>query len=216
MPFADYTTWDDCIAANQDAADPEAYCGKIKAQAEGKSLNTVLLNREEVAKRCPECAKQMVEKHITHLKVKSEPAARDKDWQRFLRESVPQFQIAKLDEAQNLVFGWASVAIKSGDVLLTDLQNDQIEPPELEKAAYSFVEHSRAVNEMHRGLPVGQLVESFVVTPEKLELMGLMRKSAPQVGYWVGFRVQPDVFQKVKAGKLRMFSIEGTATRVAA
>ena len=201
MPFADYTTWDDCIAANQDAADPEAYCGKIKAQAEGKSLNTVLLNREEVAKLCPECAKQMVEKHITHLRVQSQADA---------------FRIAKLDEAQNLVFGWASVAIKSGDVLLTDLQNDQIEPPELEKAAYSFVEHSRAVNEMHRGLPVGQLVESFVVTPEKLELMGLMRKSAPQVGYWVGFRVQPDVFQKVKAGKLRMFSIEGTATRVAA
>ena len=201
MPFADFADFADCVAQNQDAADPEAYCGKMKAQAEGKSLSTVLLNREEVAKLCPECAKQMAEKHITHFRVQSQADA---------------FRIAKLDEAQNLVFGWASVAIKSGDVLLTDLQNDQIEPPELEKAAYSFVEHSRAVNEMHRGLPVGQLVESFVVTPEKLELMGLMRKSAPQVGYWVGFRVQPDVFQKVKAGKLRMFSIEGTATRVAA
>lgn len=33
-PFADYDSWEDCISKNQDAADPEAYCGKIKHQVE--------------------------------------------------------------------------------------------------------------------------------------------------------------------------------------
>lgn len=132
------------------------------------------------------------------------------------QEAEKRLQVVKLDEAERLVFGWASVAVEDGDVLLVDKQGDSIEPGELERAAYDFTEHSRVANEMHAGDPVGQLVESFVVTPEKLEAMGLLRKSAPKVGYWVGFRVSPETFAKAKAGQLPMFSIEGTAERVEA
>src|SRR3989338_651520 len=107
-----------------------------------------------------------------------------------------RFTVAKLDEAQKLVFGWASVAIKSDD-LLVDRQGDMIAPEVLEEAAYDFVEHSRIANEMHKGGPIGVLVESLMVTPEKLEAMGLMRKSAPKAGLWVGVRVSSQVFQKV-------------------
>lgn len=35
MPFAGYRDFDDCVAKNQDKADPEAYCGSIKHRAEG-------------------------------------------------------------------------------------------------------------------------------------------------------------------------------------
>lgn len=208
LPFADYADFADCVAENQDASDPEAYCAEIQRSVEGKSAAGMIeLTREEVRKLCPSCADQMETKGITKLKLPS---------------PVPRLRIAKLDEAQRLVFGWASVAVKDRDQLLVDKQGDQIEPAELEKAAYDFVEHSRVANEMHRGGPVGVLVESLVVTPEKLEAMGLQRvgddvsKAAPQAGLWVGFRVRPDVFAKVKAGELRMFSIEGTARKVAA
>lgn len=201
MPFAGYTDFADCVAKNQDKGDPEAYCGQIQHTAEGKSADGMALTRDEVRKICPSCADKMDAAGLTTLKL-----------------PIPKqdFEVVKLDAAQRLVFGWASVAVKSGTEPLTDLQGDQIEPAELEKAAYDFVEHSRIANEMHQGEPIGQLVESFMVTPDKLEKMGLLRTHAPKAALWVGFRLRSDVFQKVQAGQLRMFSIEGTAMRVAA
>jgi hypothetical protein len=35
-PFAGYKNFADCVRRNQDKRDPEAYCGKIKHQVEGK------------------------------------------------------------------------------------------------------------------------------------------------------------------------------------
>ncbi len=130
---------------------------------------------------------------------------------------MPEYRIAKTDEDQRLVFGFASVAQLSDGSLLEDLQGDVIEPAILEKAAYDFAEHYRAVNEMHSGEDVGAIVESFVMTPEKLRAMGFpdeVAKSMP-IAHWIGARVSPDTFAKVKAGNLRMFSIEGTAVREA-
>ena len=36
MPFGDYSSFDDCVKKNRKKRDPEAYCGKIKHQVEGK------------------------------------------------------------------------------------------------------------------------------------------------------------------------------------
>jgi hypothetical protein len=47
--------------------------------------------------------------------------------------------------------------------------------------------------------------------------MGLVSKTAPHVGWWVGFHLEdPALFAKVKAGDYTMFSIEGRAERVEA
>ena len=35
MPMGEYKDWEDCIAKNQDKADPAAYCGQVKKQIEG-------------------------------------------------------------------------------------------------------------------------------------------------------------------------------------
>jgi hypothetical protein len=35
MPFAEYESFEDCVAKNQDKADPKAYCGTIQRQTEG-------------------------------------------------------------------------------------------------------------------------------------------------------------------------------------
>lgn len=92
-----------------------------------------------------------------------------------------------------------------------DLQGDRIYLEDLEKAAYEYVEFSREGDEMHTEEVKARLVESFVVTPEKLAKMGLPEDSLP-LGWWIGMRVlDDDAFAKVKDGTYRMFSIGGIA-----
>ena len=97
----------------------------------------------------------------------------------------------------------------------TDLQGDQIEQADLEKAAYDFVLTSREGDVNHDEVVHSHLVESFVVTDEKLELMGLDEASRAAVnkGWWLGFQVSDPVMDRVESGELAMFSIGGTATR---
>lgn len=125
------------------------------------------------------------------------------------------FEISKADDEQRLVFGFAMVSTDVAGNVITDLQNDRIEPAELEKAAYDFVLHSREAGEMHEEGGKGRLVESFVATPEKLAKMGIAVEpagSAP-VAWWVGFKLDEETFKSVKEGKYQMFSIQGTAQR---
>lgn len=130
-------------------------------------------------------------------------------------DTAKRFQIAKTDDTQNLVFGWASVAVKADGEQLVDLQDDVIDGADLEKAAYDFMLHGRAADEMHDGRPIGQMVESMFWSPEKRKAMGVPEGgSAPQYGLWVGFKLAPDSYAKVKAGTYKMFSIEGGAVPV--
>ena len=87
--------------------------------------------------------------------------------------------------------------------------------PELEAAAYDFVQFYREGSEMHErgGFDIAILVESMVFTEEKLALLGIPAGTIPH-GWWVVFRViDDDVWAKVKDGTYRMFSIEGQAIR---
>ena len=110
-----------------------------------------------------------------------------------------------------MVFGWASVAMTDEQTPVVDLQDDTIDGPTLEKAAYDYVRRYRVVNDMHKGSAVGDLVEAFVVTPEKLKAMGLERKTAPAVGMWVGYKLDEEEWAAYKRGERPMFSIEGEA-----
>lgn len=122
-------------------------------------------------------------------------------------------EIKKSNVDQQLVFGWANVSMADGEMVV-DSHGDTIALAELENAAYAFNLHYRATGEMHLGDVKGELVESFMVTPEKLEKMGLEPNALP-LGWWVGFHVDdPELFAKVKSGEYRAFSIQGTAKRV--
>lgn len=116
-------------------------------------------------------------------------------------------------EDERLVFGWANVAATvDGEVV--DAHSDTIEPATLEKAAYEYVLKFRDAGQMHSGGSVGRLVESFVVTPQKLVAMGLPGDALPQ-GWFVGFKIDDaGVWAKVKNGEYPMFSIQGRAKRV--
>lgn len=125
------------------------------------------------------------------------------------------FRLAKADEDQRLVFGWANVTVTREGQPVVDLQDDLIEPEELEQAVYDYVLEFRCGGEEHDPARRQQarLVESCMFTAGKLEAMGLPEGSLP-LGWWVGFYVDGDeAWEKIKNGGYRMFSIEGTARR---
>lgn len=119
-------------------------------------------------------------------------------------------QIEKAHDYRNLVFGWASVAFTKDGTQLHDSQGHLIDVDDLEEMAYNFVLRDFTTGDMHRSEAFGELVESIVFTPEKIEKMGLQPNSLP-TAWWVGFRVPPEYHKMVREGKRTMFSIEGTA-----
>lgn len=126
------------------------------------------------------------------------------------------FNIEKANDDQMLAFGWANVAITADGEQIEDYQEDIIEPEELEKAAYEFVQFYREGGEMHERGGCATLIESIVFTEEKIKAMRIPEGSVP-IGWWIGFKVTDlEVWKKVKSGEYPMFSIEGEAERVEA
>jgi hypothetical protein len=131
-------------------------------------------------------------------------------------EVVWEGEFAKVDSDKRQVFGWASIVEVDG-VPVVDLQGDYIDIDEVEKSAYDYVIKSRKGGDMHRRdgeLPVhvSDMIESFIVTPEKREKMGLP-ESVPS-GWWVGYQINDDeAWNLVKSGKRTGFSIHGRGQR---
>lgn len=125
-----------------------------------------------------------------------------------------RFTITKSDDDKMLAFGWANVSVRINGEVIEDYQEDIVEPEELERAAYNFVEFYREGGEMHERGGAAVLIESLVFTKEKQQVIGIPEGILP-AGWWVGFKVTDrDVWEKVKDGTYSMFSIEGEAERV--
>lgn len=133
--------------------------------------------------------------------------------------------ISKVNEEKRQVFGWCSLSKVDGEPVV-DRQNDYIPIEETEAAAYTYVLESRKGGDMHKrraktGLSKGwdepvhtaDLIESFVVTPEKLAQMGI---ESDKLGWWVGFQVHDDAqWEMVKSGERTGFSVHGSGKRTA-
>lgn len=134
-------------------------------------------------------------------------------------------EIAKVDADKRQVFGWCSISEMNG-VPYVDLQGDFMAVEEIEKSAYQYVLESRKGGDMHSRVRKGittnfsdepkhtaDLIESFVVTPEKLAVMGLERDALPH-GWWLGMKVNDDEqWAMVKSGERTGFSVHGTGAR---
>lgn len=142
------------------------------------------------------------------------------DHSQLLRSGSPDtdtWLISKADEDKRQVFGWCSISKKDGrDVL--DLQGDYVPIEEIEKSAYDYMLTSRKGGNQHRRTPddqahhVGDVIESVVFTPEKIEKMGLP-DSFPQ-GWWIGFKIHDDeAWDDIKSGRRTGFSIHGKGRR---
>jgi hypothetical protein len=127
-------------------------------------------------------------------------------------------EISKVDTEKQHVFGWCSIAKVNGEPVV-DRQDDYIPVEEMERSAYDYVLHSRKGGDMHKRdgevpLHKSDMIESFVVTPEKLEKMGIDPDSVPH-GWWVGFKVNDDqLWDEVKKGDKTYFSVHGRGKRV--
>ncbi len=129
------------------------------------------------------------------------------------------FAIIRKDQAQQVVYGWASVSVDDGE-LVTDLQGDQIEPDELEKAVVDFMLNYRAqeaggAGVMHETGPKCEVIASLVTTPDIVKAFGL-GPNLP-IGWILGLKVlDADTWKRVESGELKALSIQGSAERVAA
>lgn len=125
-------------------------------------------------------------------------------------------EIKKSDEEKKQIFGWASVALAEDGEQIEDWQGDMIDPEDLETAVYEYVQFYGDGGVMHDSPThiVSKMIESIVFTEEKQRLLGIPEGTLP-VGWWVGFQIlDDDVWEKIKDGTYRMFSVEGTAKRV--
>jgi hypothetical protein len=130
---------------------------------------------------------------------------------------VYRLPVTKLDEDKRLAFGWAYQAKTKDGEVVEDHSRKVIPMSELEPAAYKFMVESRLADEMHQrvkdegGNLIGEVVESVVITQEKLVAWGLAKDAMPE-GWWVGIKVYSDeVWGKVKDRTYRMFSVTGIA-----
>lgn len=123
-----------------------------------------------------------------------------------------EVEISKVDEKKGLVFGWASVMKKNGEILV-DRQGDYIDDEwELEKSAYSFVTSCRVGGDNHVRKGVSELVESMVITEEKKAVLGLPEEFP--TGWWVGFKItDDDVLKGMANGDYTGFSVHGKGKR---
>jgi hypothetical protein len=123
---------------------------------------------------------------------------------------------SKLDDEKRVAFGWASVVSVDGEPVV-DKQGDLIDWEDLEKAAYAYVMKSRKGGSQHRRdgeepFHASDMIESFVVTPEKIEKMHLPPETP--VGWWVGYHYHDeDTWQDIKKGHKTGFSVHGRGKR---
>jgi len=117
-------------------------------------------------------------------------------------------EIAKADSRKNMVFGWANVAFNEGGQV-EDHQGHMIDVDELENAAYNFSVKYRKSGDMHGGVGFGDLVESLIVTEDKIEKGGFPPEMLGK--WWVGFKVPDEDWNRVESGERAMFSIQGRA-----
>ena len=126
-----------------------------------------------------------------------------------------RFKIEKTNEYKQRIFGWALISRDKDGNEVYDSQGDNIDPDELEEAAYDFVHNSGKLGINHKGKKdKGYLIESIVTTIDKQTAMGIPENTIP-IGLWLGFQVTDDeTWLSILAGDLNDFSIEGTAIRV--
>jgi len=109
-----------------------------------------------------------------------------------------------------------------GPVLLADtedLQGDVYDSEEVEKAAWRFAKNGFLGDEMHKkdlDKDEALFVESFVWRPGLMgDSMTIGKKTYETTTWFAGAVLGDDLWSKVEKGKIRGFSISGTAIRVA-
>jgi len=130
----------------------------------------------------------------------------------------------KADASLRVAYGWALLSSVDGEEYV-DSQGDVVDEASLERAVVRFMLDKATGGVMHKRTPdgepvrVGKLVESVVVTDEKLRAMGLpVPEGKGPRGWWIGIKYDStpegeEVWKKIQTGELRGFSIGGRGYR---
>src|SRR5579864_2590413 len=94
--------------------------------------------------------------------------------------------ILKVDEAQQVVYGWAGRYTEPDGSPVVDLQGDVVDPDEIERASYDYVLNKRASGVMHEGKSVGQIVASLVTTPDVVKAFFPESAGKMPIGWIIG------------------------------
>jgi len=125
-----------------------------------------------------------------------------------------QEDMIKYDDEHNCIFGWGYVSKKATGEQVFDHSTEFVaeeDYSDLELGMYAFNLEYRASDIGHVEKQTGYLIESFVVTKEKLKKMGLNEDALP-MGIWCGFFFPNDEdYANIKKMKHPMFSIFGSA-----
>lgn len=133
-------------------------------------------------------------------------------------------EIVKADPTLRVAYGWALISSVDGEEYV-DSQGDVVDEASMERAVVRFMLDKATGGVMHRRTPdgkpvrVGKLVESIVVTDEKLRAMGLpVPEGKGPRGWWIGIRYDTtpegeEVWKRIQNGELRGFSIGGRGWR---
>lgn len=127
-----------------------------------------------------------------------------------------QEDMIKYDDEHNTIFGWGYVAIRKDGSQVYDHSTEYVaeeDYKDLEMSMYAHNLEFRASDIGHVEKQTGYLIESFVVTKEKLKKMGLPENALPQ-GIWCGYFFPNDEdYAKIKKMRHPMFSLFGSATK---
>ena len=124
--------------------------------------------------------------------------------------SFVKAEVAKVDEALGLVFGWAIVCTEKGEDHY-DLQGDHIPESVMVEATTDFMKNARVAKEMHRGEQIGSIVHSFPLTSDIAKAMGIQTE---KTGWMVAMAPEAGVLQKFKDREYTGFSIGGGCSYV--
>lgn len=114
--------------------------------------------------------------------------------------------VQKVDEALNLVLGWAIVCTEQGEPYF-DLQGDHIPEDAMYSAATDFMENCRIAKEMHDGDQVGMVVFAFPMTADIAKSFDV---TSQRTGLMIGIRPNSEsLLGKFASGEFTGFSIGG-------
>lgn len=120
-------------------------------------------------------------------------------------------EVTKIDTEQRVVYGFASVVTKGGEVVV-DRQGDVITAQEMEKAATEFMLGARNGLTMHKGEPTTTIVHSMPLTKQIMDSFGLQ---CDKEGWLIAVKVHDDeTWDRMKKGEFTGFSIGGRARKV--
>ena len=130
-------------------------------------------------------------------------------------EMTKQFEaygeVTKVDEEQRIVYGFASVVSKNGQMVV-DRQGDIITAVEMEKAATRFMLGARNGLTMHKGEPTTTIVHCMPLTKQVMDAFGI---SSDKEGWLIAVKVHDDdTWDRMKKGEFTGFSIGGRARKV--